>query len=381
MLLISSCKKNNEGNNGSITAPTLTIHAGFVPQKVKTGPIKIGEHVTNSGKGTNLAIAYDFVIGGTLNKTYLRNYYVVVREKNDTTNIIYQSNLSSATPPTFRMNTFITNMNPRTEYLVSQYATVQSGASGTIETSVSMEYEAEEFSNWVRTVPGQTIIASPYKSTVSVTAHPMTTMVTNGTRVEQETLLDVSSGDTVGLKQIAWRMEYADHGLLDTLQANDLQIELNGQVVTAEGMFVDSLGNRVDSLKSIIAAHRKIYFVFSAGPGQKKLSGHNSLKLTFVVDGLGPNAEGDAVRAMPIKDDALPPSGWSFLNQGTIGAYIKLFSGPVANSAAKPYHFLWTDLTLLANTGIIGFSSGDWYNSYHLVWNVAPSIFHSRSSR
>ncbi len=247
---------------------------------------------------------------------------------------------------------------------------------GTLYCAISIN----EGNGWKPAVQGQLTIFG-YESAlaiVDVTPTPSATPV-NGDRVTLLALkLIAPDHEDVAYKQFAARSLFADNGTASALKYDSLTLTRDGVDETLLVTFSDSLGIATTSLSQAVAAQKKMYGTYTAGPGEIRISRGTNTTIVWegTRQGFGPFTDGDAARITPINDES--PAQGPYLNKGTNGVFAKLYTSPATSSSAnnKVANTCWSKLSAGAShSGQYITSSNDWLNGYGISFTGKSTVF------
>jgi len=359
MFGVVSCKKNNDDVAAPMVLPTLTISSAYASQMVLQGKVKVSEHSFKTGSFRY--VAFDITVAGTVNKSFLRDYSFIIKEKSDTNRVVFSSPATTMVPVAYKMDDFI-ELKPNTEYTITQYVTAQASAVGTIITTVNAEYPTSETAtSWIRNVVGQTITISPYHTVPVFEWVELTSVMVDSVEMVGYELSITNPGTKrISFPEFTYALNIVDVGNDDTISASRLKWVVDGVDRTIDVRFTNSAGTVTGVFPE---GNNKLHVVYVNGirelgvdPGQKV-----TLKLLFTTGGLRNNGNGMSVQFL---SDEVPLSSIpGYLNLNSPGTNLKITTSQAASSAGTVVHLPWSP-NGQSHSAIPGGSSKDWVSGY-----------------
>ena len=341
-----SCKKDIEKEPD--LQPVITLAKSSYGNQTVTTPkknVKIAEYVLGVENVTFIDLWYADI---RLSGAGVENVRLTVETVLDTFQLV-----ENGTNGTF-FAVETGNFTPG-KYKLAVYADLTAMA-GTIQTEMSIEYDLPTGTT-VNTsfVVGQQITSS-YKTTITLKKENVaSTAIKNNELIDGYSFIASGKG---AIKQIAYAVTFADNDTLSALSYDSLRMFVGDVNVTSEVTFYNNAGVKIVHLGEVTT---KIYAVFTT---ESRVNGSEKYTIAGVYRNFG---KGDGFTIVPIIDDAPQQSGFNFLNRGTSGGNLKLYSLPTASSGAQQCNFIYSNLAASDHSYTIGISSNDWMNGYGIV--------------
>ncbi len=204
---------------------------------------------------------------------------------------------------------------------------------------------------------------TPLKTTLLVERIPITTQVINDSTEADTYQLRISN---IGLfpssfKQISFRIIWANNspGLIDTLE---LKPRLFCNSVQASGLWTNQNGD-TSSNGFFRESVSIITFTFTS---EQVVSGGSSVVVLLKTFRRGFKTTNDGFRIKPVFDLSRVDPSYKFINKGTVGSSMKLFSSSSQSVSANPYKrlFIYSDMCDIPHSDAPGLSSKDFLDSY-----------------
>jgi hypothetical protein len=204
---------------------------------------------------------------------------------------------------------------------------------------------------------------TPLKTTLLVERIPISTQVINDSTEEDTYQLRISNTGLfpAAFKQISFGIVWANNspGSIDTLE---LKPRLLCNSVQPSGLWTNQNGD-TSSGGFFRESVSIITFTFTS---EQVVNGGSSVVVLLKTFRRGFKTTNDGFRVKPIFDPTRVDLSYKFVNKGTVGLSMKLFSSSSQNVSANPFKqlFIYSDMCDLAHSPVPGLSSKDWLSGF-----------------
>lgn len=204
---------------------------------------------------------------------------------------------------------------------------------------------------------------TPLKSTLLVERVPIVTQAINDSTEEDTYQLRIRN---IGLfptsfKQISFGIVWANNspGGIDTLE---LKPRLLCNSVQSSGLWTNQNGD-TSSNGFFRESVSIITFTFTS---EQVVAGGSSVLVVLKTFRRGFKTTNDGFRIKPVFDLTIDDLSYKFINKGTAGLSMKLFSSSAQSASANPYKrlFIYSDMCDVAHSPVPGLSSKDWLSGF-----------------
>jgi len=204
---------------------------------------------------------------------------------------------------------------------------------------------------------------TPLKSTLLIERIPIVTQVINDSTEADTYQLRISNTGLfpVSFKQISFGIVWANNspGFTDTLE---LRPRLLCNSVQSSGLWTNQSGD-TSSNGFFREATSVITFTFTS---EQVVAGGSSVVVLLKTFRRGFKTTNDGFRIKPVFDPTRVDLSYKFINKGTVGFSMKVFSSSAQSASANPYKqlFIYSDMCDVAHSPVPGLSSKDWLNGF-----------------
>jgi hypothetical protein len=163
------------------------------------------------------------------------------------------------------------------------------------------------------------------------------------------------------VSEISFGIVWANNspGFTDTLE---LRPRLLCNSVQSSGLWTNQSGDTSsgDFFREAISV---ITFTFTS---EQVVAGGSSVVVLLKTFRRGFKTTNDGFRIKPVFDPTRVDLSYKFINKGTVGLSMKLFSLSAQSASANPYKqlFIYSDMCDVAHSPVPGLSSKDWLNGF-----------------